>query len=73
MSDWISVKEKLPFRSLPWPHKRVLVYIGKIVVVGKYLRSKGNERWVWAWNNENLETTIDKVTHWMSLPATPKK
>lgn len=72
MSEWISVKERLPESGIP-----VLVaYLGYrtgeqrcdgVAVVDN------NGVWGW-WDGGNAEeTVIVEITHWMPLPEPPKE
>lgn len=63
MSEWISVKDRLPKSR-----RKVLVYAGNyIFVVAKW----DNEEKLWrtAWNHDVIETCY--VTHWQPLPELP--
>ena len=71
MSDWISVKDRLPqkddYRYI-WAVSRhfiaVLVYSDREISLGMYLSV--SNKWV-----DNNGDVIDFVTHWMPLPEPP--
>ena len=80
MSEWISVKERLPEeleRTHPgWsycvrPSEDVLVYLRweKRQTVAWYSYADGN----WATVDERTIYDYDEITHWMPLPEPPKE
>lgn len=71
MSEWISVKERLPKL-----YTEVLVYRGNLGGMGGYVSIDHMDvRWVDdepMWTGDAL-TWKSKVTHWMHLPSPPKE
>lgn len=68
MSDWISVKDKLPKKS----HDDVLVKDGK----GIYISHLGNDlkNWFDYFDfNHHRHVFTEDVTHWQPLPETPNE
>lgn len=67
MSEWISVKDKLPQESKP-----IIVYNKKtlqvVVAIRRYRKTKG---WVWTRNNYMIKR--EYITHWMPLPEPPNE
>jgi hypothetical protein len=68
MSEWISVKDRLPeigvdvlisYGGLPFYHLAFLTHNGDI----KWFNG----------NHSNTEYSLDDVTHWMPLPKPPEK
>lgn len=68
MSDWISVKDRLPEDTkavLVWTPENLCMYTG-------YLRDTMGRLAVWA-HFGGMGGTINKeVTHWMPIPEPPK-
>ena len=74
MSEWISVKKKLPEPDVP-----VLVtYIG---YTDKKPYSDGVAKWSlelngynggWVWTLDESEVTVE-ITHWLPIPKPPKE
>ena len=64
MSEWISVKERLPNG-----YQKVLAFVGGIVYVVAILDTRAN-KWRVMWD---LDVIDDEVTHWMPLPEPPKE
>jgi len=62
MSEWISVKDKLPK-----PSTEVLIFIYDILALG-YMESDGE----W-WNDADEKEHSESVTHWMPLPEPPEE
>jgi hypothetical protein len=63
MSDWISVKDRLP--DFEWPEDNVLVYSERgYTNIGQY---EGQEADMWI----NKYTDDGYITHWMLLPPPP--
>lgn len=71
ITDWISVKDKMPTgswsRTLSKYSEEVLVANSCAVTIAHYNRKRG---W-WQTDNPRDETWIDKITHWMPLPKNP--
>ena len=67
MSEWISVKDRLPVQDRPWRYLVVCVdpYFGTTVV--DTMRYAGG---VWYYDGVPTDAT---VTHWMPLPEPPKE
>ena len=63
MSEWISVNESMPDGNII-----VLVFDGDEVEMGSH-----NEHFGWAIYELDGPSTRNFVTHWMPLPAPPKK
>lgn len=71
MSNWISVKDKLPTRS-----DDVLVaftntspsYSGRYVEVAAYY----NEYWHWGGDYDRVNEDVIEITHWQPLPTLPE-
>ncbi len=74
MSEWISVKERLP--ELPagkWSSKMVLAcnaknHVSPMFYERAYVRGKSVERWKFYWDR----IADVQVTHWMPLPEPPE-
>ena len=82
MSEWISVKDRLPEDDLPEDSKRIDIRVlvctaGKPSSVKKLTRSSYNyslnhevlareKEWFWCRDARN-------ITHWMPLPEVPKE
>ena len=75
MSEWISVKDKLPAKD---DYNDYLITDGKHCYVGHYRHD------ACAWDNSKLgwiqgtdaatdETYAINITHWMTLPELPKE
>jgi len=70
MSEWISVKEKLPELNL-----NVLIYIGLIdyPIEIAHRTDEGNKELGIVWfYPENNGWTEQEVSHWMPLPEKPR-
>ncbi len=72
--EWISVTDKLPTGrwSKPYAHwsEEVLIANSCSISIGYYDRN--NEAWYVAEGTFGVnKVRIDKITHWMSLPANP--
>ncbi len=67
MSDWISVKERIPENNEPVLTSSFCLCgcLGRIARVGRL----DNSRWI-THEVEGLENAV--LTHWMKLPAPPK-
>lgn len=63
MSEWISVKDRLPK-----PRKKVMVFAGNYVFVVAFLDDR-ETLWRTAWNHDVIEAR--HVSHWMPLPEPP--
>lgn len=72
MSEWISVKERLPEKG-----QECVIYVDWVDVWDKGSERvtyqeigvfDGHDRF-----NHRAHTELDRVTHWMPLPAPPKK
>lgn len=72
MSNWISVKDRLPQNS-----ERVLAYCEKTkkYFVGNvtYRCFSDEVYWRHEWARGAMYTVTSKVTHWMPLPEPPQK
>lgn len=75
MSEWISVKDRLP--ELPgtsWASKMVIAckesrWVAPMIYERAIVRGKPVERWKNYWDC----IAYEKVTHWMPLPEPPKE
>lgn len=68
MSEWISVKDKLPESN------RVIVcYLKDYVHEGYYCKKKKAFYNEWNPYASIYESRIEHVTHWQSLPEPPKE
>ena len=71
MSNWISVKDKLPAKG-----DDVLVaftntspsYSGRYIDTAAYY----NEYWHWGDDYDRVNEDVIEITHWQSLPALPE-
>lgn len=64
MSEWISVKERVPINSSP-----VLVFSKNIIIKAYYYNKY--ENW-YSYPDFDSSYTLDHITHWMELPEPPK-
>lgn len=65
MSDWISVKDRMPE-----VYKRVLVINNHLMIyAAEYLYLDDDHYWNY---QHCCECGVDNVTHWMPLPEGPK-
>lgn len=64
MSEWISVKDKLPELRIP-----VLVYLKNSELQVAIMSTSNNWYISDEWNNSFLH---EYITHWMPLPSPPK-
>ena len=76
MSEWISVKDRLPkLPNAKWCERAVIVYAGDRVMPMVYeraiVRGKALERWKWVWGR--IYDDPQSITHWMPLPEPPKE
>ncbi len=78
MSEWISVKERLPEDDAPPGRKQITVMVateaGKVTIASRvfepergYCGKTYPARWIWSRLLNNY------VTHWMPLPDPPKE
>jgi hypothetical protein len=70
MSEWISVKERMPEEG-----KRVLVYRPdlKVVLICEYYKVSQNWRDCGEWHgDDDYDFHIQYGTHWMPLPEPPE-
>ena len=74
-SPWISVKEDLPcnhidlvlkYNDIPFSTKRVLVMTDIHTLFLCEMKKDDDLGWIW-----NISTK-DKITHWFSIPKSPK-
>lgn len=65
MSDWISVKDRMPPKAARF--QEYIVYVGKAVTVA-WLDSDNGE---WLWVTDPERVFDGEVTHWMPLPEPP--
>ena len=72
MSKWISVKDRLPQDDWSPRHENlteeVLIANTCSISIGFYDRSDG----IWYVDEPAEKEWIDKITHWMPLPAPPE-
>ena len=80
MSEWISVKDRLP-----GDEQEVLViahgWDGRLVYVGSHKRVEAQKSWLTGITNKSSEWSLwgwsylkePMVTHWMPLPEPPKE
>ncbi len=76
-SEWISVEDGLPqTRRIDITYSKsinVLVICGGVQVSARYeFGSEGGDTWS-HWYCDFIEDTIERVTHWMKLPESPKE
>lgn len=64
MSEWISVKDRLPK-----PYERVLTYRKDYAIDTETYKGKFGKNIMWSWDVE----AMTPVTHWMPLPEPPKE
>jgi hypothetical protein len=77
MSEWISVKDRLPEEGV-WVLGYYLIYENNIYDVGVVKRFVHTwaEANIWLTNHKNGPLTyeeVDSITHWQPLPAPPKE
>lgn len=74
MSEWISVKDRLPESGVP-------VLVTFVGYTDNKLHSDGVARWEpdlngynggWEWTLDFSDATVE-ITHWMPLPEPPKE
>ena len=68
MSEWISVKERLPERPKGWPRCEIRRCYFLVALKSGCVKSLGFEFGDMRWH-----TTGSPVTHWMPLPEPPKE
>lgn len=73
MSNWISVKDRLPMEAsheIVYEDMRVLATDGHIVEACSFIAGNGaGKPWI-AWSQYN-RIQGSKITHWQPLPAPP--
>lgn len=69
MSNWISVKDKLPNNR----NEVIIFCVNGSVTTGKYVRESGDKYvWVTRIYNSYIDNILN-VTHWQPLPKPPKE
>lgn len=71
MSEWISVKDRLPPEC-----EDVLIYSNGFSIIGAFLAYGTNGPICWQvndWDESEISHALKEVTHWMSLPNPPEE
>lgn len=67
-SQWISVKEKLPYNNPNFIHfgftNRVLVRDKKWNVFVAYMKKNKDNKWIWCSDAKNSFDLLSNITHW---------
>ena len=83
MSEWISVKDRLPEDDLPQDTDRLLIKVLVCSTSGKYgVRTLSRQRWIMSWDYKTNTGTYSNwtwsrdarnITHWLPLPQPPEE
>ena len=79
MSDWISVKDRLPARNgrylclIDSKFYMILSFAKKLKAVDKYDFKNVNRPGFYEYDSEYGHYEINNITHWMPLPERPLK